>query len=146
MSENIEKKGKTVDISAFFNRKNEEEGVWFEPEILGEPLGLRFKVIGSNSNAAAKATADYRREMDKVSAIKDEGEKNERTMEAIAKYTSALTRDIKPAEGVKAVNGGAEFSYTEEGCYQVMLNSSVIARAVLDFAYSDRNFMNKSRS
>ncbi|MBO7123190.1 MAG: hypothetical protein J6V90_07930 [Treponema sp.] len=149
MADTVEKEKKeekaVVDISAFFNRKNEEDGAWFEPNFNGTPLGIEFKVIGSNSNAAAKETADYKREMAQIEGIKDEVKKNDREMDAIARYAAALVRDVRAKGNVAAQLNGKPLTYTKEAVYEIMLNSSVIARAVLNFSFADGNFINKNQ-
>lgn len=148
MADTVEEKKSekaVVDISAFFTRKNEEEGAWFEPVFEGVPLGIEFKVIGSNSNAAAKETADYKREMAKIEGIKDEVQKNDREMDAIARYSAALVKGIRAKGNVVAKLNEKPLEYSKEAVFEIMLNSSLIARAILNFSFADGNFTNKNQ-
>ena len=149
MAESVEEKKKdakaVVDISAFFNRKNEEDGAWFEPVLEGTPLGIEFKVIGSNSNAAAKETANYRRETSQIEGIKDETQRNEKSNDAIARYAAALVKGVRAKGDVAAQLNGKPLTYSPEAIYEIMLNSSLIARAILNFSFADGNFINKNQ-
>ena len=83
--------------------------------------------------------------MAQIEGIKDEVKKNDREMDAIARYAAALVRDVRAKGNVAAQLNGKPLTYTKEAVYEIMLNSSVIARAVLNFSFADGNFINKNQ-
>ena len=62
---------KTVDITKYFNRENEENGIWKELVINGEKTGIEACVYGINSNRVYIANEKFKRdeaELEKMEA------------------------------------------------------------------------------
>lgn len=140
--ENSQKKI-SVDIAGFFTKENSEKGMWTEPNING-PVGVKFRVIGSESNEAAQYLADYDKDMDRISQIKDPSQKNEETRVAMATVTSKLVKDIACGDGVDEIKiNGKPLVYSHETVYAIMYNSIAIADKLIRFSRRDSDFMTK---
>ena len=67
----------TLNVAKFFSKKNEEDGIWYEPKVRGVGVGFEVKVYGPNSTAAAIAQDKYQKARDEISKIEDLKAKNE---------------------------------------------------------------------
>ncbi len=132
-----------VDIADFFTKENSENGVWFEPVVGGGKLGIEFLVIGSESNEAAEALAQYDKDIGKVEDIKETAKKNEETRKALASAVSKLVKGLRGADGVVPMVNGKPLTYTPPAVYSIMYNSYPIANEILRFSRKASAFMAK---
>ena len=129
----------TFDVQKFFSRKNEREGVWFEPEVMGSPCGIKFLMLGLDSDEAVKASEIFRKESEEADLIEDAIEKKNRYEEILAKRIAAVTIDIKSANDKKLTIGGK--ALTKDDIYDVIYNSPVIAVKLMDFHRGQESFL-----
>lgn len=146
-SESVEEKQvsakRIVDVSSFFTKSNQENGVFHEPSIEGQGLGIRFKVIGSESDEGASIFSEYDKDVDRIEAIEDSKKKNEASRDSMARIASKLTKDISPVEGVEAIINGKPLTYDKDILYEIFYNSPTIANDIIRFSRRDTNFMEK---
>lgn len=137
---------KVVDVAGFFTKENSEKGMWFEPEISGVKIGLKFLVIGAESDEAAEYLAEYDKGIEKINTIEDARQKNEKTREAMATVTSKLVKDIAPGDAVDEIMiNGKPLAYSPAVVYTIMYNSVSIADKIIRFSRKDTGFMEKKR-
>ena len=134
------KKSKVVDLSEFFTTQRMEEGVWFEPTVYGKSTGLEFKVIGADSDEAAVIMSDYAKDTQKIEEEDDPQEKNKKTRELLATYSSKLVKDIRVIEGYEVKLNGDEVRYSKDLVYNFFYESPRFAIEILNFARRDSNF------
>lgn len=133
----------SVDISGFFTKQNSEKGMWTEPNING-PIGVKFLVIGAESNEAARYLADYDKDMERINQIKDPAQRNEEMRVAMATVTAKLVKNIACGEGVGEIKiNGKPLTYSHETVYAIMYNSIPIADKIIRFSRRDSDFMAK---
>lgn len=134
----------SVDIADFFTKENSEKGVWTEPTVNGTSVGVKFLVIGAESNEAAQYLADYDKDMERIEQIKDPKQKNEETRIAMATVTSKLIKDLAAGDGVDSIKiNGKPLAYSHEVVYAIMYNSISIADRIIRFSRRDSDFMGK---
>ena len=78
-----------LDIAQFFSRDNENNGVWFEPEINGKKCGFEFLVCGVNSNTASVADEKWNKQRSELKAIEDPKERAKKDDEIFAEEVAA---------------------------------------------------------
>lgn len=133
---------KTVDITKYFTRDNEENGIWKELILNGEKSGIEACIYGVNSNSVTLANENYRKEMAEVSNIKDVDLRHEKTEAAFAKRMTGLVKDFRNKEtGESLGKTGKPMTYDE--IFNVMFNSPIIARAVLEISTETELFLVK---
>lgn len=133
---------KTVDITKYFTRDNEENGIWKELILNGEKSGIEACIYGVNSNSVTLANENYRKEMAEVSNIKDVDLRNEKTEAAFAKRMTGFVKDFRNKEtGESLGKTGKPMTYDE--IFNVMFNSPIIARAVLEISTETELFLVK---
>lgn len=137
------KDNKVIDLSGFFTSKRQEEGVWFEPKILGETTGIELKVIGSESDEAASVLAEYAKEMQKVEEIQDMATKNAMTKEIVTTCAAKLVKDLRPIDGYTIKLGEEDVEYSYDLVKEIFENAPRFAFQVVDFSRKDTNFMEK---
>lgn len=130
----------TVNISQFFSRKNEEEGIWYEPVIFDIRTGIEFCLYGRNSNKAIKANEEYQKQLASLAAMEDGDEKNDKLDEIIAELVSKFVKDFRGVDGKTVVNeDGSELKMSDIPSF--MFNSPIIAKDILDFVRDQENFL-----
>lgn len=128
-----------LDISMFFSRENENNGVWFEPTIKGVPSGIEFLVCGLNSNVASVADEEWNKDRQTLSDIKDEKLRSKKEDELFAVRISKYILDIRGKGGKKLVIGGKEV--TKDDIYDIVYNSPAILVEISRFASRLENFL-----
>lgn len=136
-----EENKKVVDISDFFTKDRKEQGVWHEPVVDGRGIGIEFKIIGSDSDAAAPIFSDYDKDMTRIGAIEDTSIKMKEIRDVDCKTGSKLVKDLRAKNGFDAKIDGKPLVYSTETVYRIFFNAPSIARDIIDFAKSDGNFM-----
>ena len=129
-----------INISKFFSKDNEENGMWMEPKVRGVGVGFEVKVYGPNSTAAAVAQDKYQKAKDEVNKIEDIKAKNEATDKMLAEYAAALVCDIRGMNGAKLVNDdGSEV--TVKDIRNILYNAPIIASDIARFETNQNNFL-----
>lgn len=130
----------TLDISKFFSKQNEEDGIWYEPKVRGVGVGFEVKVYGPNSTAAAIAQDKYQKAKDEIAKIEDLKVRNEATDKMLAEYAAALVADIRGLNGVKLVNkDGSEV--TIKDMKNFLYQAPVLASDIARFETNQNNFL-----
>lgn len=141
----VKSEGKVINIGQFFSRKNEAEGVWYEPTISGRKCGIEFKVLGAGSNASIVSGEVYNKEIDEASSIKDATIKAQKTEKALCNRLSTLIIGIRASGGGKVLmpNGNEA---TKDDAFEILYNSPAIAIAISRFAGDSDNFLGEKKS
>lgn len=124
---------KKIDITKYFSRNNEENGIWKELELNGTMSGIEACIYGVNSNSVNMANEVYKKEMSEINQIKDTKLKNEKTEVAFAKRMAGFVKDFRNKETGESLGDNGK-PMTEQEIINVMFNSPIIARAVLEIA------------
>lgn len=141
--ENSPKTKKKVDLTSFFSRKNEENGVWFRPETTPY-CPFQLLVVGPTSSVAWVVNDQYTKDLHEAQAIEDLQKKAERIIEITAKKYAGLCIDIKVDDDVDLSIGGK--AVTKENIYDIMYNSPDIQDEVYRFYNGNESFLGKKKS
>ena len=130
----------TLNVAKFFSKKNEEDGIWYEPKVRGVGVGFEVKVYGPNSTAAAIAQDKYQKARDEISKIEDLKAKNEATDKMLAEYAAALVCDIRGLNGVELVNDD-NTPVTIKDIKNILYNAPILASDIARFETNQNNFL-----
>lgn len=133
----------TIDISDFFTKKNEEEGIWYEPQVEGRGIGIEFKLLGKASDANTIASEVFEKESDEASKEKDALKRKTLNDKALAKRIAAIVTDIRPVEGNSILIEGKPLTYSKETVEYILSQSSIISEDILKAFIERENFMTK---
>ena len=133
----------TIDIASFFTKKNEEEGIWYEPKVEGRGIGIEFKLLGKASDANTIASEVYEKETDEASKEKDAVKRRDKNDKALAKRFAAVVTDVRATEGNTVFIEGKPLTYSRETVEYILLQSSVISEDILRAFIERENFMTK---
>lgn len=136
---------KVIDITQYFSRNNEENGIWKELFLNGSMSGIEACIYGVNSNHINLANENYKKEIAEISQIKDIELKNSKTEIAFAKRLSGFVKDFRNKETKESLGKDGK-QMTESEIYEVMFNSPIIARAVLEIATETELFLEKEKN
>jgi len=127
----------TVDLSQFDTKKTSEEGVWVEIEspIDGEPLGIHFKILGSDSEVYNK---QIRKNKDKMMKQGMRNIKSENLEVEEIELLVACTVDWD-----NIVDNGEKLECTKENVRCVYKNYPWIKDQVDDFIGDRSNFLSQ---
>lgn len=137
-----QKDNKPVDISDFFTKDRQENGAWYEPVINEKGIGIKMKIVGSDSEHGVKAFKKYNEDLAVISKMTDEVKMSESIRKSLASCAASLTVDIQGADGRKMLEGGKECVYSNEKAYKLFYNSPLLANVVTEFSKNDVNYMN----
>ena len=136
---------KTIDITTFFSKKNEDNGIWYEPKVNGVPVGFEVKVYGPNSSAATVARDTANKAEDEANKIADAKTKSDTLDKIIAQLATDLVSDIRGKDGNKIVDDKGE-AITKDDIYNIMFNSPVLATDITRFQRNQNNFLSPKSS
>lgn len=129
----------TLNVAKFFSKKNEEDGIWYEPKVRGVGVGFEVKVYGPNSTAAAVAQDKYQKARDEIAKIEDLKAKNEATDKMLAEYAAALVSDIRGIK-LELVNED-NTPVTIKDIKDILYNAPVLASDIARFETNQNNFL-----
>lgn len=135
----------TIDIADFFTKKNEEEGIWYEPQVEGRGIGIEFKLLGKASDTNAIASEVYEKESDAASKEKDTIKKKDLSDKALAKRIAAIVTDVRPVGNNNIFIEGKPLTYSKDTVEYILSQSSVISEDILKAFIERENFMTKKR-
>lgn len=134
---------KTLDISKFFTKQNEEEGTWVEPIIFGELVGLEFKVLGSNSTKLAMVIDDFKKKSSENESIKDVEERAKRNQELYAESAAKRVVGIRAARNLNVTVEGKPVEYSDSLIKHIFEEAPEIAGFIIRYSVDTSNFMTK---
>lgn len=134
---------KKVDLTTFFSRKNEENGVWFRPNTTPY-CPFQLLVVGPTSSVAWVVNDQYTKELHEAQDIKDIKVKAEKIIELTARKYAGLCIDIKVDDDVDLTIGGKTVS--KESIYEIMYNSPDIQDEVYRFYNGNESFLERKKS
>lgn len=141
--EKILEESKVVDVSRFFTKQNEEEGTWVEPIVFGEPVGLEFKVLGSNSTKLAIVVDEFRSKSAEIEGLKSLEEKAKRNQKLYAESAAKRVVGVRAARGLNVVVEGKPVEYSDSLVKHIFEESPEIAGFIIRFSVDTSNFMKK---
>lgn len=130
----------TLNVAKFFSKRNEEEGIWYEPKVKGVGVGFEVKVYGPNSTATAIAQDKYQKARDEIAKIEDIKARNEATDKMLAEYAAALVCDIRGLNGVELVNDDGT-PVTMKDVRNILYNAPILASDIARFETNQNNFL-----
>lgn len=139
--ETMEKR--VVEISDFFTRKQEEEGVWFEPAPFGQKMGLEFKILGVNSTRMAIVLDNFNKKQAEIETIKDIEEKAKATNELYAESAANRVIGLRAAKGVTAKLNGEDISYSDDIVRSILFECPDAAAEIIRATRDGENFLVK---
>lgn len=135
----------TFEISDLFTKEQEDNGVWYEPEVRGRPFGIKFKVIGNESAEGSVIINALMKELDKIKSMEDNAEKADKERQITARYISKLVKDMEATrEGVLLY--GNPIRYNQDNVYDIFYNALYICNDVYTFARRSTNFIKEKKS
>lgn len=134
-----------IDISRFFTRQNEEEGIEREIYIGGMPTGIVATIYGVNSNAVSIANEQYHKEMAELSTISDPKKKNEKSDLAFAKRVAGFCKKLAGKDG-KPLTLKDGSAVTEKDYPMIMQEAPLIAKEILEYATSTEDFLDREKN
>lgn len=137
---------KTLDISRFFTRKNEEEGSWVEPVVFGELVGLEFQVLGANSTKLALVTEDFKKKSAEIEKLKDVEERAKRNQALYAESAAKRVIGVRAARGLNITVEGEPIEYSEALIKHIFEESPEIANFIIRYSVDTSNFMTKKNA
>lgn len=135
---------KTVELSKFYTRQNEVDGVWYEPKIGLDGIGLECKIKGPSSDEAVLAGDEYRKAQDEGSTIEDEKEKREFEERAVAKLVASLICDVRGKDGNEITLHGKPFEIND--MKELIYESPMIAADIMRFQSKKENFLEMKKN
>lgn len=134
----------TFEISDLFTKEQEDNGVWYEPEVRGRPLGIRFKIIGDGSAEGAVIINSLMKELEKIKSMENTTEKADKERQITAKYISKLVKDMEATrEGV--LLHGNPVKYNQDNVYDIFYNALYICNDVYAFSRKSINFIKEKK-
>jgi hypothetical protein len=137
---------RVINIEDFFTVDNENEGMWFEPKVNGEPCGIEFLVTGRGSSENTANTERYEKELAKLQDIKDPIEKVDKAKELDANFVATFVKGIRPAEGAKLNFGGKPLEYSVPLIQKFLFKSPLIKGEIVAFAKDTTNFIKREKN
>lgn len=135
---------KDLDLSVFFTRDREEEGVWTDLYAGAEKTGVKIKIMGLNSSAGLASQVEYSRSLENVKAMKDPVEKAKLMNKAYVEHASNLVTGLESCDGRKLVIGNKEFVFNKETVRTILENRREFADFVINFSGKDKNFTKRN--
>ena len=132
------------EISDLFTKEQEDNGVWYEPEVKGRPLGIKFKVIGDGSAEGSVIINSLMKELDKIKSMENTQEKADKERQITAKYISKLVVDME-ATRPGAVLHGQSLKYNQENVYDIFYNATYICNEIYAFSRKATNFIKEKK-
>jgi len=139
------KEAQVIKISDFFSKKNEDNGIWYEPKVNGLPAGFEVKVYGPNSSAATVARDVANKAEDEANKINDAKAKSDALDKIIAQLATDLISDIRGKDKNQIVKDNGE-PVTKDDIYEIMFNSPVLATDITRFQRNQNNFLSPKSS
>lgn len=133
-----------IDIAQFFSRKNENNGVWFEPEVNGRKCGFEFLVCGINSNTASIADEKWNKQKSELASIENSEERAKKDDEIFAERIAGFILDVRGKDKKRLVANGKEV--TKEDIPLIIYNSPALAVEVSKFAGTLENFLEQGKN
>ena len=130
----------TLNVAKFFSKKNEEEGIWYEPKVMGVGTGFEVKVYGPNSTPAAIASDKYQKSKDEIAKIEDLKARNEAIDKSLAEYAASLICDIRALGGKQLVDDDGN-EVTIKDMKNILYNAPIIASDIARFETNQNNFL-----
>lgn len=133
-----------LDVAQFFSRENENNGVWFEPEIKGVKCGFEFLVCGVNSNTASLADEKWNKKKSELESIEDPEARAKRDDEIFAERIAGFILDIRGKNKKRLIAKGKEV--TKDDIPLIIYNSPALAVEVSKFASNLENFLGQKKN
>lgn len=133
------------EISDLYTKEQEDNGVWFEPDIKGRPLGIKFKVIGEGSAEGTVIINALIKELEKIKSMENTPEKADKERQITAKHISKLVKDMEATrEGVRL--HGQPLKYNQDNVYDIFYNALYICNEVYAFVRKSTNFIKEKKN
>lgn len=129
-----------------FTKKNEEEGVWVEPEIFGMKIGVEFKILGANSNRLITVIEEFNKKYAEVSAISDLEKKAEELDKLYVDTAAKRTVGLRCAKDAEITIEGKPVEYSDETVRHIFEQSPVCAQYIVLYSRNAENFTNRKKN
>lgn len=136
----VENEENVVDISSYFTTSREREGVWFEPKIEDNSIGIKFKIVGPASDEYIKAYSDYRTAHEMVVNTEDDALAIELERKAICNFLNGVIKDFKPSAGITLLVNGKKLEYSKSIMEKILYESAEIRSVLFDAVVDSETF------
>lgn len=134
-----------VHLEDLFTRVNEEKGIWFEPKINGQGIGIEFLVKGATTDEAMADDEHYEKLYAEAKEIKDLIAQKEKLMKVDAERCARLVAGVRATENCDIDFEGKPIEYSKELIEKLFYNSPLIKKAIVDFSSKTTNFIKRKK-
>lgn len=136
-----EKPVKKVSLNSFFTREQEDNGVWFRPQVTnadGERMPIELCVVSTNSDRAQEAIDRYQAELQKI----PEGvERSTRVRDLLVKQMARCVVGIRTVAGYDVSLDDGTVEYSEKQTERLLSQSAPLLNEVIAFCRNVDNFI-----
>lgn len=132
------------NLDRFATRKNANEGVWVEPVLFGEKMGVEFLVIGADSDEARVFTREQAKDI--ASMKKDERENIDWT-ERSKNGTAARIKGMRAVGNIAApvTLGDETIENTSSGYKKLFTEIPELQDFIWSFSEARANFLSRPK-
>lgn len=132
-----------IEISDFFTRQRGEEGVWYEPTVYGQKIGIEFCVYNGHSVKVAHNSAKFQKQLDEAKLIKDDEERQAAEDKIYAERATDLICGMRGVNGRVVKLDGKVLEYSSKTLAHIFLEAPDICLDIISFAMRNQNFTKK---
>lgn len=131
-----------MKLDRFATQKNANEGVWVEPVLFGEKIGVEFLVIGKDSDEVRKFTKEQAKEV--TSLPRDERERID-WLERARKGTGIRIKDMRAVDGGDVTLGDEKIEATQAGYMKLFNEIPELQEFIYNYTEDRANFLSKEK-
>ena len=131
-----------MKLDRFATQKNANEGVWVEPILFGEKIGVEFLVIGKDSDEVQK----YTKAMAKEIAALPKDERAEVDWKERSKQGTGLRiKGMRAVGGGDGTLGGEKIEATQAGYVKLFNEIPELQDFIYNYTEDRANFLSKEK-
>jgi hypothetical protein len=136
----------TFNLEDLFTADNEEKGVWVEPIIDGEGIGIELLLTGPDTDENAANAEHYKKQLDELEKNKDPIDKAKKRKDLDAKRVAQFVKGIRAANGSEVLFNGKSLEYSIPLIETFFLKAPLVQQWVLQFVFNTANFMKRKKN
>ncbi len=133
-----------MNLGKFATRENSEKGVWVEPVLFGEKLGVEFCVIGADSDEARRFTREQAKE---IASLKKEERDEIDWVERSKNGTAARIKSMRVVgnEAAPVELGSEVIENTSIGYKKIFTEIPEVQDFIWSFSEARVNFLSQPK-
>ncbi len=133
-----------ANLDRFATTKNANEGVWVEPVLFGEKLGVEFCVIGSDSDEAKRYTREQAKD---IASLKKEERENIDWSERSKIGTASRIKNMRVvgSDAAPVELGGEVIENTSSGYKKLFTEIPELQDFIWSFSEARSNFLSQQK-